>query len=850
MNMGTGSPAINQSRTSSKSSKREIIYAPREKSTEDSIRNNRLASSQANANESLADTAKINLRKKIFGYSIFNNKGGTFEPNLKIATPQNYIVGPDDEIIVDINGYSEEHYNLTVNPDGFVKINKVGNVFVAGLSIEEVKTKLIKKLSSIYVGLKKAGGSASPTNLYASISLGNIRTVSVTVQGEVNFPGTYSVPSLARVFNVLYLAGGPNENGTFREVQLIRRNRVISTIDLYDYLTQGYSKNDFLVHDQDIIKVGVYKTRLELKGKVKKTGIFETLPTEKLDFVINNFAGGFSEDAYKEKVKVVRFTSRERKLIDLDAAVLSSFTPLSGDIIQIDPINLERFENRLEVIGEVFRPGIFSLESNPTLKKLIESAGGLKENAFVGRINIERLGPDLNPMNVSVNMLDLMKSPNKDINLQREDKIYVYSKLELREAYTVTIHGEINGKKETSDNKKAKSQDTYNSSEVSQTYASQRMNSDYTNSTESTGQSNKSELNVEEDLDNSESEISEDLKSNNSANTLLNRQIKLTLPFIEKMTVEDLIIKGGGLRESAATGSVEVVRRKKNTLVSQESITSQIAEVIRFSISKNLELDPSSSKFELEPFDEVFVRSSPNYELQQFVTIKGQVFYPGIYGLEKKDDRISDIIQRAGGLNRQAYPQGAKLLRLIQVSDSEKKRKAEQLAEIQDNFANVNINREPEKTVVNKHETIGIDLNDALANPGGANDLYLNEGDILDIPKEPQTVKVTGEVLYPNSVKFTSSYNVRDYISQAGGFTSTSARKRIYVLYSNGSVKRAKNLLFIKFYPRIEKGSEIIIPQKVKVASTSQQIVSIVGLLTGTVTSLVGIITLIKATAQ
>ncbi len=831
-----------QPKTSSKTGKREVIYSPNERVKSDSISRSRLTSSQDLKSSDVLDTATTNLRKKIFGFSIFNNKAGVFETNLKIATPQNYIVGPDDEIIVDINGYSEEHYNLTVSPDGYVKINKIGNVYVAGLTLEEVRARLIKKFSTIFVGLKRAGSSNSTTNLYASISLGNIRTVSVSVQGEVVFPGTYSVPSLARVFNVLYLAGGPNENGTFREVQLIRNKRVISKIDLYDYLTQGFSKNDMLIHDQDIIRVGVYKSRIELKGEVKKTALFELLPNENLDFILNNFAGGFTEEAYKEKVKVTRFTSRERRLIDLNAEVFSSFVPKSGDIIQVDPINLERFENRLEVLGEVFRPGLFSLESNPTLKRLLESAGGLKENAFVGRINIQRLNPDLSPNSISVNYSELMSSETKDVQLQREDKVYVYSKLELREAYTVTLHGEINGTKEqvnSLDNVTLKNQSN----------DSQEQTID--NNTESNNRSNDNSNNESKNLINlnAQSEISEDLKSKNASNSLLNRQVKITLPFVENMTVEDLILKGGGLRESAATGFVEVVRRKKNTSIeNKELINSQIAEITKFSISKNLDLDKTSSTFKLEPFDEVFVRSSPNYELQQFITIKGQVFYPGVYGLEKKDDRISDIIERAGGLNRQSYPEGAKLLRLTQISDSEKKRKSEQIDDIQDNFSNVNINKN--KIDNSKYETIGIDLVDALNTRGGPNDLFLNEGDILDIPREPQTVKVTGEVLYPNSVKYTSSFSVKDYISQSGGFTSSSARKRIYVLYSNGSVRRAKNLLFVKFYPKIAKGAEIIVPQKVRTANTSQQIVSIVSVLTGTVTSIIGIITLIKATAQ
>lgn len=841
----TNVPGINSSiqpKTSSKTAKREIIYSPNERIKSDSISNSRLTTSQNIQTSEVSDTAVINLRKKIFGFSIFNNKAGVFEPNLKIATPQNYVVGPDDEIIVDINGYSEEHYNLTVNPDGYVKINKIGNVYVSGLTIEEVRARLIKKFSAIFVGLKRAGTSNSTTNLYASISLGNIRTVSVSVQGEVVFPGTYSVPSLARVFNVLYLAGGPNENGTFREVQLIRNKRVISTIDLYDYLTQGYSKNDMLIHDQDIIRVGVYKSRVELKGKVKKSGLFELLPNENLDFVLNNFAGGFTEDAFKEKVKVIRYTNKERRLIDLNADVFSSFIPKSGDLIQVESINLNRFENRLEVIGEVFRPGLFSLESNPTLKTLLESAGGIKENAFTGRINIQRLGIDLSPFNLSVNYTDLISSDSKDIQLNREDKIYVYSKLDLREAYTVTLHGEINGTKEQVELlDKVTSNNQLNDSD-------EQSSDKKSESNQVSNEINKSTIRNITDPS-AQSEISEDLKSKNASNSLLNRQMKITLPFVEKMTVEDLILKGGGLRESAATGFVEVVRRKKNTAIeNKDLINSQIAEITKFSISKNLSLDKSSSTFELEPFDEVFVRSSPNYELQQFITIKGQVFYPGVYGLEKKDDRISNVVERAGGLNRQSYPEGAKLLRLTQISDSEKKRKSDQIDNIQDNFSNVNINKS--KVEDSKYETIGIDLVDALRTPGGSNDLFLNEGDILDIPREPQTVKVTGEVLYPNSVKFTSYYSVKDYISQSGGFTSSSARRRIYVLYSNGSVKRARNLLLVKFYPKIAKGAEIIVPQKVKTSNTSQQIVSIVSVLTGTVTSIIGIITLIKATAQ
>ncbi|MHA8064203.1 SLBB domain-containing protein [Aquirufa aurantiipilula] len=824
----------NQPQNQANIGRRTITTTPKQKQNYDSL----MAERKRNAGEIAdEDTAIFNLRKRIFGYSIFNNKTGTFEPNLKIATPKSYVLGPDDELIIDINGYSEEHFNLTVSPDGYVKINRIGNVYVAGLTIEEAKNRIISKLSQIFVGLRREGSGPSSTNLYASISLGSIRTVNVTVQGEVLFPGTYSVPSLARVMNVLYLAGGPNQNGTYREIQLIRNKKVIATIDLYDFLTAGIQKNDVNIHDQDIIKVGVYKNRIEVKGKVKRPALFEIMPQENLAKVIQDFAGGFTEDAFKDLVKITRYTNRERKLIDLNADLMNSFTPQTGDVIQVESVNQDRFENKISIIGEVFRPGQFALEGSPSLLKLIDRAGGLKENAFLDRVLIQRINPDLSKTNLSVNLKDILNNKTKDVALRREDNVSIFSILDLKEGYTVTIHGEINLKREKKNESTTESRTEANKSDNTAGKITSVQENDRNNPLDKT----------DSDLVQIESEISEDLKSNEAANQLINRQLKLTLPFVEKMTVEDLILQAGGLRESAATGVVEIVRRKKN-LADNTPVNSQIAEIIRFSISKKLQLDETASTFELQPYDEVFIRSSPNYELQQFITIQGQVVYPGVYGLEKKDERLSEIILRAGGLNKQAYPKGAKLIRKIQLTEFEKNRKAEQLNEIQDNFTGISTQRDPAIATKTK-ETIGIDLVKALKNPGGEDDLYVLEGDIIDIPKEPQTVKVSGEVLYPNSVKYLDGKSFYDFISEAGGFTSSSARKRAYVLYSNGSVKRTKSFLFLRFHPRIEQGAEIIVPKKSKVA-TGQQIVSVVSIFTGTLTSLIGIITLIKATSN
>ena len=819
------------------SKKRSYSSTNSEKLYSDSLINAR--TSKSNLSNIDIDTALVSLRKKIFGYAIFNNKIGVFEPNLKIATPKSYIIGPDDELIVDINGYSEEHYTLTVNPDGFVKINKIGNVYVAGLTIDEAKNRIIKKLSQIFIGLKAYSNSSGPMSLSASISLGNIRTVSVTVQGEVMFPGTYSVPSLGRVMNVLYLAGGPNEKGTFREIQVIRNKKVFATIDLYDLLTSGIQKNDINIQDQDIIKVGVYKNRVELKGKIKREGLFEVLANENFDYVLNEFGGGFTETAFKDLIKVKRFTNRDLKLIDLSADIFNSFHPISGDVFIAETIDEKHYENKVSIFGEVFRPGDFSLDSSPSLLELIKRAGGLRENSFLERGVIQRINSDLSADNLSFNLKDILNKKSPDILLKREDQVTIFSILDLKEKYTVTIHGEINLKTL----KKA----SVASNEINNNSTKLGISEDK-NNVES-GVNDLSKLQDEEGNNIISSEISNEFKSNESSDALINRQVKLTLPYSDHMTVEDLILKAGGLRESAATGYVEIVRRKKNIgFDNPKLINSQIAEIIKFGISNNLQLDNTASKFELAPFDEVFIRTSPNYELQQFVTVQGQVIFPGVFGLERKDERLSDIIKRAGGLNNQAFPEGAKLIRKNHLTEAEKIRKIDQLNEISDNFSGAIIQN---KETYNKEtEKIGIDLVSALKNPNGEEDLFLLEGDIIDIPKEPQTVKVTGEVLYPNSVKYLSTNTFKDFINGAGGYTTSSSRSKSYVIYSNGSVRRVKSFGFIKIYPRIDKGSEIIVPKAVKSTSSGQQIASIVGIFTGTLTSLIGIVTLIRATTN
>ena len=528
-------------------------------------------------------------------------------------------------------------------------------------------------------------------------------------------------------------------------------------------------------------------------------------------------------------------------------------------MFQAESIDENHFENKVSIIGEVFRPGDFSLDSNPTLLKLISRAGGLRETSFLERGVIQRINIDLSADNLAFNLKDIINKKSPDITLKREDQVTIFSILDLKEKYTVTIHGEINLKTLKKASKAFNELNNNTSTSKLGNAGEEKTNKENKSNQQNRNiRFNNSIENIDGDISNLtdeegnnviSSEISDEFKSTETSNSLINRQVKLTLPYSDHMTVEDLILKAGGLRESAATGYVEIVRRKKNIGLDNPSlINSQIAEIIKFSISNQLQLDNTASKFELAPFDEVFIRTSPNYELQQFVTVQGQVVFPGVFGLERKDERLSDIVKRAGGLNNQAFPEGAKLIRKNHLTEAEKIRKMEQLNEISDNFSGAIIQN---KETYNKEtEKIGIDLISALRNPGGEEDLFLLEGDIIDIPKEPQTVKVTGEVLYPNSVKYLSTNTFKDFINGAGGYTTSSARKKSYVIYSNGSVKRVKSFGFIKIYPKIDKGSEIIIPKEVKSTGSGQQIASIVGIFTGTLTSLIGIVTLIRTTTN
>ncbi len=681
---------------------------------------------------------------KIFGSDLFKNNAITFEPNLRMATPSSYIIGPDDEILLDITGDNEASYQLPVSPDGTIKVEYVGQINVAGLSIAAAKSKIEQRLGATYPAIRSG-------RTQVNVTIGNIRTIRVTLTGAATKPGTYSLPSLATVFNALYAAGGPNKNGTYRKIQVIRGNRVVSTIDVYDFLANGIQQGNIRLQDQDIIHIPVYGARVQFEGEVKRPAIFETVPGESLSDILR-YAGDFTENAYSAKVKVLQTTGRERSVQDIYADQFENYTPKSGDQYIVEPI-LERFANRISVLGAVFRPGIFGLEPGMTLKQVLEMADGVREDAFLERGIINRLRSDNTSELINFNVREVLAGMTPDIPLKREDKIEIASIFDLRDEYKFTVQGEV------------------------------RFPGDF--------------------------------------------------PFASNATLGDIIQKAGGFTEAAKNARVEIARRIQNLDVTDH----RSSKTILVDIKNGVLTDPALT---LEPYDVISILGDAGFRTQRQVKIEGEVLYPGFYTISREDERISDIIKRAGGLTPYAYTEGASLKRtgMSKLKAEEKKEKERLKKELEkdrldeegnqkdsssDQDAEKNNDGSKAKSTalakvsqqgmsnseIAPSDLVGIELNKILEKPYAKGDLLVLDGDIINVPKELETVKVVGEVLNPNNVVYVKGKNLKYYINQAGGFTDNALKKRVFVQYANGAVKGKSG-----GYPEVKPGAEIVVPKR------------------------------------
>ena len=671
-------------------------------------------------------------KKKVFGRDIFNNKELSFEPNMNIATPQNYRLGPGDAVIIDIYGASQKTIQSTVSPDGEVTIEGYGPVNVSGLTVAQANARLRNTVGSRYRSSR------------VKLTVGQTKTIMVNVMGEVKAPGTYTLSAFATVFHALYMAGGTNDLGTLRNIKVYRNNRLVTVVDIYDYILNGKLTGNVRLADNDVIVVGPYDCLVTVTGKVKRPMIYEMKKNESVNSLLK-YSGGFAGDAYKKSVRVNRKTGREKSVYNVEEFDFANFRIDDGDSVSVDSI-LPRYANTVEIKGAVFRPGMYNLgEQVNSVRTLIEHAEGLTEDAFTNRAVMHRMKQDRNLEVISVDLAGIMSGKLPDIPLKENDVLFIPTRQDKSFERTLTIRGEV--------------------------------------------------------------------------------QYPGIYKYAENETVEDFVLQAGGLTDKASTVNVMVSRRVKDaTALRPDSI---IAQNFTLSLKDGFVIDGKEG-FKLMPFDEVLIRKSPAYSEQQNVAIEGEVMFGGAYALSRRNARLSDLFHKAGGATDQAYIKGARLIRRANATERERmqavlkmqreqqQKNLLQLAASSSNGSNLQQiaqgaqNAELEKFNVPDEYPVGIDLAEALANPGSDADVVLREGDRLVVPQYNGTVKINGAVMYANTVAYEKGKSVNYYINEAGGYASDATKRKAYIIYMNGKVAKVGR------GTKVMPGCEIVVPAKLK----------------------------------
>lgn len=680
----------------------------------------------------------------VFGRNIFNTRNLTFEPNVNIATPPNYRLGPGDEVVIDIWGASQNTIRQQISPDGTINLEQLGPVFLSGMTVDRAQQYLTGELRKIY----------SDQSNQIRVTLGNTRTIQINVMGEVVQPGTYALSAFSTVFHALYRAGGVSGIGSLRNVKVSRGGQIVATVDVYQFIMQGKTRDDIRLEEGDVIIVPAYDALVQITGNVKRPMRYEMKKGETLSTLLK-YAGGFTSDAYTKSLRIVRQNGKEYQVNTVDDTDYSVCKMHDGDVVTAEAI-LDRFTNKLEVRGAVYRPGIYELGGKlNTVRELVNKADGLMADAFTGRAVLYRERENKTREVKQIDIRAIMEGTQPDIPLQKNDVLYIPSIHDLEDLGNVQIFGEVTHP------------------------------GDY--------------------------------------------------PYADNMTLEDLVITAGGLRESASVVRVDVARRVKDPKSTESSAT--IGQTFSFGLKDGFVVDGEPG-FTLQPYDQVFVRRSPGYSAQQNVTVNGEVLYGGTYALTSKSERISSIIAKAGGATPFAYVKGAKLTRVANEEEIKRMEDVVNLLRRQVGDAMIDslgIN-------VQNTFTVGIDLEEALANPGSDADIVLREGDVITVPEYNNTVKIDGAVMMPNTVSYKEGESVKYYISQAGGYGQNAKKSKKFIIYMNGQIAEVKG----GGKSQIEPGCEIIVPSKRK---KQFNIGNIVGL-TSSVASLATLATAITAIAK
>lgn len=686
---------------------------------------------------------------QVFGRNIFYNEMLTFEPSLNIPTPASYRLGAGDAVIIDVWGASQVTYEKTVSPDGTVTLEDIGPLSLAGMTVAEANEYVKKQLARFYSGSN------------VTLTVGEVRSVQVQVMGEVMVPGTYTLSALSTAFNALYAAGGINNIGTLRDIKVYRGGRILSTIDVYDYILNGNTKGNVRLEDNDVIVVGPYDCLVNIRGKVKRPMFYEMKESESVASILD-YAGGFAGDAYTNNIRLVRKSGREYSVYTVGEFDMNGFLLKDGDSLYVDSV-IPRFSNVAEVRGAVFHPGQYQMDGSiKTVRQLIKAADGLREDAFLKRAVMHRQKEDLTMEALSVDIEGIMAGTTPDIPLRNNDRLFIPSAVEMKGEQTLTIEGEVN--------------------------------------------------------------------------------FPGIYQYAENTTIEDLVLQAGGLTEAASMARVDVFRRIKNPDAVQDD--EKLAETFSFSLRDGLALGDGQD-FHLQPYDEVFVRKSPAYSEQRNVKISGAVNFEGEYAMDNKDYRLSDLVEAAGGLSSLAYAKGARLQRTL--TDEEKQQRETSMKNSQIQLYEESLRSEraydmaKADSILNMRLDLGdtypvaINLERAMQNPGGDDDVRLREGDELVVPQFSNTVKISGEVMYPISLNYEKGRSLKYYIKRAGGFADRAHKSHVYAIYMNGSVQQ----LGRRASKDIQPGCEIVVPTKPQRDKMTPQEMMTIGTSTASIATMI-----------
>ncbi len=657
----------------------------------------------------ITNSTSVYSDSKIFGSELFDNPNLNFEPNLNLATPLNYILGPGDELQISVYGVQEFNSSAKVSAEGKITIQFVGQITVSGITIEAATQKIKNSISKVY-------STVNSGQSQISVSLSQIRTIKVTIIGGRQ-PGNYSISSLSTVYNALHTAGGPGDNGTYRNIQLIRNNKIIKIIDIYNFLKNGDQSDNIGLKDNDVVRIPIYTNRVTIEGQVKRPGLYELKENESFVDLIN-YASGFNSTAYTASVNVTQITNKEYKIIDILESQFNSYIPKTGDLFKVSEI-LHRFENRIQINGAVLRPNTYAFHEGMRVSQLIKMADGLREDVYLNRARIIRVKKDMTTELININLNGIITEDTlSDILLYKEDIITIYSILEFKELYKISITGEV----------------------------------------QKPGQ----------------------------------------YEFIENLTLNDLLIQAGGLT-SLASKKIEISRMIKSDIIDNTKLN----KVELFNLEINPENNEQVDNFKLQPFDIITIHQMAVVEKPEYITVQGAVVYPGVYILSLKNEKVSEIIKRTGGLKIDANIDGVKIKRVVKTEENKA-------------LTDVNLNKDLniEKSVSKSYLTIPLNLDEILKHPNRNSNIPLLPGDILEITFKNECIKVRGNVLLNSEIPFNKGKGVKYYINAVGGGDSKAWIRKAYIIYPNGRADAVKTFLGIRIYPKVKAGCQIIVPEK------------------------------------